>query len=187
VHKNLGTGQFEAKVAAVKVPPFELPLEEIRRSLQALRRPLRVAVLRARNPFNVGAIIRVAHSFLVQEVVLVGDEPFYERAAMGMDKYETIVQLPSDAALVEWARERSLPLMVFEREHARADLWRAEMPPASVMVFGSEADGVSPEIIAAADQVIGIPMYGINNSFPVSVAAGIAMAEWTRRHYGPPT
>jgi hypothetical protein len=26
-------------------------------------------------------------------------------------------------------------------------------------------------------------MYGINNSFPVTVAAGIAMAEWTRRHY----
>jgi tRNA G18 (ribose-2'-O)-methylase SpoU len=26
-------------------------------------------------------------------------------------------------------------------------------------------------------------MYGINHSFPVTVAAGIAMAEWTRRHY----
>jgi tRNA G18 (ribose-2'-O)-methylase SpoU len=26
-------------------------------------------------------------------------------------------------------------------------------------------------------------MYGINNSFPVTVAAGIAMAEWTRRHF----
>jgi hypothetical protein len=31
--------------------------------------------------------------------------------------------------------------------------------------------------------VVGIPMYGINHSFPVTVAAGIAMAEWTRRHY----
>jgi hypothetical protein len=26
-------------------------------------------------------------------------------------------------------------------------------------------------------------MYGINNSFPITVAAGIAMAEWTRRHF----
>jgi tRNA G18 (ribose-2'-O)-methylase SpoU len=26
-------------------------------------------------------------------------------------------------------------------------------------------------------------MYGINHSFPVTVAAGIAMAEWTRRYY----
>jgi tRNA G18 (ribose-2'-O)-methylase SpoU len=170
----------------VKVPPFELPLDEIRRDLQALRRPLRVAVLRSHNPFNVGAIIRVAHSFLVQEVILVGDEPFYERAAMGMDRYETLVLLPSEADLVAWARERSLPLVVFEREQARVDLWRAPMPEACVMVFGSEKEGVPASLIAAADQVVGIPMYGINNSFPVSVAAGIAMAEWTRRHFGPP-
>ena len=38
-------------------------------------------------------------------------------------------------------------------------------------------------LVAMADLVVGIPMYGINNSFPVTVAAGIAMAEWTRRHY----
>jgi tRNA G18 (ribose-2'-O)-methylase SpoU len=169
----------------VKVPPFELPLDEIRRSLQTIRRPLRVAVLRARNPFNVGAIIRVAHSFLVEELLLVGDEPFYERAAMGMEKYENVVCLPSDASLIAYARERSLPLVVFEREHARVDLWRADLPPACLMVFGSETTGVPPEVVAAADLVVAIPMYGINNSFPVTVAAGIAMAEWTRRHYGP--
>ena len=39
------------------------------------------------------------------------------------------------------------------------------------------------QILDAADQIVGIPMYGINHSFPVTVAAGIAMAEWTRRHY----
>ena len=51
------------------------------------------------------------------------------------------------------------------------------------MVFGSETAGVPETLIAAAKQVIAIPMYGINNSFPVTVAAGIAMAEWTRRHF----
>jgi tRNA G18 (ribose-2'-O)-methylase SpoU len=167
----------------VKVPPFELPLAEIRDSLRPLRRPLRVAVLRSKNPFNVGAIIRVAHSFLVQEVVLVGHESYYERAAMGMDRYENLVEIPSDAALIAWARERSLPIVAFEREHARVDLWRAPLPEACLMVFGSETEGVSEEILAAADTVVGIPMYGINNSFPVTVAAGIAMAEWTRRHF----
>jgi tRNA G18 (ribose-2'-O)-methylase SpoU len=169
----------------VKVPPFELPLEEIRRSLQAIRRPLRVAVLRSKNPFNVGAIIRVAHSFLVEELILVGDEPYYERAAMGMEKYENVLNLPDDPSLVAHARALGLPLIVFEREAATIDLWRAPLPAACLMVFGSEKDGVPPELIAAADQVVAIPMYGINNSFPVSVAAGIAMAEWTRRHYGP--
>ena len=71
----------------MKVPPFDMPLEEIRASLEKLRRPLSVAILRARNPFNVGAIIRVAHSFLVREILLVGDERFYERFYALIDRF----------------------------------------------------------------------------------------------------
>lgn len=167
----------------MKVPAFDLPLEEIRASLEKLRRPLSIAVLRARNPFNVGAIIRVAHSFLVREILLVGTEPYYERAAMGMDRYENIVSLETEADLVAHTRARGSKLIVFEKDDARVDLWHAELPDDCVMVFGSEAHGVPEEIVRAADQVVGIPMYGINHSFPVTVAAGIAMAEWTRRFY----
>jgi tRNA G18 (ribose-2'-O)-methylase SpoU len=167
----------------VKVPAFDIPLSDIRASLGAVRRPLRIAIMRARNPFNVGAIIRVAHSFLVQEILLIGNEKYYERAAMGMAKYENIVDLPDEAAFLELARARQWKLVVFEREVATADLWKAELPDECVMVFGSEAEGVPASILAAAHMVVAIPMYGINHSFPVTVAAGIAMAEWTRRFY----
>jgi tRNA G18 (ribose-2'-O)-methylase SpoU len=167
----------------MKVPSFDMSLDEVKASLEPLRRPLRVAILRAGNPFNVGAIIRVAHSFLVQDIVLVGDERFYQRAAMGMQRYENLVYLSDEAALLAWARERDLPMLVFEREHARVDLWHADLPEQCLMVFGSESTGVPESLIDQANVVVGIPMYGINNSFPVTVAAGIAMAEWTRRHY----
>ncbi|HVY40309.1 MAG TPA: TrmH family RNA methyltransferase [Polyangia bacterium] len=167
----------------MKVAPFELPVEEIRASLQALRRPLSVAILRARNPFNVGAIIRVAHSFLVREILLVGDERWYERGAMGMDRYENIVPLATEADLVARVRATGRKLVVFEKDAARVDLWHAELPDDCVMLFGSETAGVSETLLQAADLIVGIPMYGINHSFPVTVAAGIAMAEWTRRFY----
>jgi tRNA G18 (ribose-2'-O)-methylase SpoU len=51
-------------------------------------------------------------------------------------------------------------------------------------VVGNEDDGVGPEILAAASEVIAIPMYGLNHSYPMTVAAGIALAEWARRHAG---
>ncbi|MBN2573328.1 MAG: TrmH family RNA methyltransferase [Deltaproteobacteria bacterium] len=167
----------------MRVPGFEMPTGDVKASLEPLRRPLSIAILRARNPFNVGAIIRVAHSFLVKQVVLVGDEPFYQRAAMGMQRYENLVYLPDEDSLCAWTAERKLPMLVFEREHARTDLWHADLPEECLMVFGSETAGVPATLIAAADLVVAIPMYGINNSFPVTVAAGIAMAEWTRRHF----
>ena len=166
----------------MRVPPFELPLDEIRETLDELRRPMRVAVMRAKNPFNIGTIIRVAHSFLAAEIWLVGDEPFYKKAAMGMQRYENLVFLPDEDAFLEKARNDGLPVVAFEREHAQGGLWDVELPRSCVLLFGSEDDGLPPSLIEAADQVVAIPMFGINNSFPVSVAAGIGMAEWTRRH-----
>jgi tRNA G18 (ribose-2'-O)-methylase SpoU len=167
----------------MKVAPFDMPVEDIRASLEKLRRPLSIAVLRARNPFNVGAIIRVAHSFLVREIILVGEERWYERGAMGMDRYENIVQVATDADLIAHVRAKGSKLVVFEKDAAKIDLWHAELPEECVMVFGSEAHGVPEALVQAADLVVGIPMYGINHSFPVTVAAGIAMAEWTRRFF----
>ena len=101
---------------------------------------------------------------------------------MGMDRYENIVTVADERGLLEHVRGRKL--IVFEKEAARVDLWRADLPDDCVMLFGSETHGVSEEILRAADMVVGIPMYGINHSFPVTVAAGIAMAEWTRRYFG---
>jgi tRNA G18 (ribose-2'-O)-methylase SpoU len=91
----------------MKVPGFDMSLDEVKASLEPLRRPLSIAILRARNPFNVGAIIRVAHSFLVKQIVLVGDEPFYQRAAMGMQRYENVVYLPDEESLIPWSREHA--------------------------------------------------------------------------------
>ncbi|HEY2903267.1 MAG TPA: TrmH family RNA methyltransferase [Polyangia bacterium] len=167
----------------MKVEPFDLPLEEIRRNLESLRRPLRIAILRARNPFNVGAIIRVAHSFLVREIVLIGTEPYYQRASMGMERFENLVSIPTEADFLARARAQGGKLVVFEKESAKSNLWQTPLPDDCTMVFGSEVEGVSDAIVAAADLVVAIPMYGINHSFPVTVAAGIAMAEWTRQHY----
>jgi tRNA G18 (ribose-2'-O)-methylase SpoU len=119
----------------------------------------------------------------VREIVLVGSERYYERGAMGMDRYENIVCVADEAALIAHVRAGGGKLVVFEKDAARVDLWHAELPAECTMVFGSETAGVPDEIVRAADMVVGIPMYGINHSFPVTVAAGIAMAEWTRRYY----
>ncbi len=165
------------------VPPFDLPRDEIRGELDRLRHPFRIAVDRAKNPFNIGSIVRTAHSFLAREIILIGSEPWYERAAMGMQRYENIVELPGEAEFLELARKEGWPIVAFEKDHATAGLWEAPLPDDAVLVFGNEDDGCSAGILEAAAEVVAIPMYGINHSYPISIAAGIAMAEWARRYY----
>jgi tRNA G18 (ribose-2'-O)-methylase SpoU len=168
------------------VPPFDLSTAEIKRELDRLRTPLRIAVQRSKNPFNVGAIIRVAHSFLVREIILIGEEPYYERASMGMEKYENITRVADETIFLERARDERLRLIAIEKDHPRVHgLWDYAFPEQGcVLVFGSENEGVSAELLRAAEAVVAIPMFGINHSYPVSVAAGIAMAEWSRRYWG---
>jgi tRNA G18 (ribose-2'-O)-methylase SpoU len=165
------------------VPPFEMPRSEMKEELSRIRHPFRVAIDRAKNPFNIGAIVRTAHSFMAKEIILIGTEPWYERAAMGMQHYENIVELPTERTFLDAAEQEAWRLVAFEKDHAQVGLWEAELPEDAVLVFGNEDNGCSPGILEAAEQVVGIPMFGINHSYPISIAAGIGMAEWTRRYY----
>lgn len=163
----------------MKIPPFGLSTEEIRAELATIRNDFSIAVCRAKNPFNIGAMIRVSHSFLVKEIFLIGTEPFYERAAMGMQKYETIVECADERDFLDATRGR--PLIGVERDYARRTLWDAPMPKDLVFVFGSEDDGIPAAILEACSDVVAIPMYGINHSYPVAVACGMVLCEWARR------
>ncbi len=168
------------------VPPFDMPTAEIKRELDRLRTPLRIAVQRSKNPFNVGAIIRVAHSFLVREIILIGDQPYYERASMGMEKYENVTCIADEAEFLGRVEREQLRVVAIERDFPRVrGLWEYEFPEQDcLLLFGSENEGVSRGLLARADAVVAIPMFGINHSYPVSVAAGIVMAEWSRRYWG---
>jgi len=73
------------------------------------------------------------------------------------------------------------PLMGIERDHAKQSLWEAEFPRDVVFLFGSENDGIPDSLLEACDNVVAIPMYGINHSYPVAMTAGMVMCEWARR------
>lgn len=164
-------------------PPLDMPADEVRRTLAPLRNDFSVALYTAENPFAIGAIIRVAHSFLAREIILVGDAPYYEKASMGMEKYETIVRVSSDAELMRHLGSR--PLWCVEKEAATVSVSSvARFPPNVVFLFGSERFGIPSHILERAEVTVGIPIYGINNSLPLVVAAGIVMHEWARRRYG---
>lgn len=164
-------------------PPILDSPDAVRDALAPLRNDFSVAVNSCGNAFAVGAIIRVAHSFLAREIIIIGDAPYYPKASMGMEKYETITRLTNDAAFFDHVEGR--PVWAVEKDSARRSLYGpAGFPPHVVFVFGSERDGLSPDFLERADEIVGIPMYGVNHSFPVAVAAGIVMGEWARRRYG---
>jgi tRNA G18 (ribose-2'-O)-methylase SpoU len=164
------------------VPPLDATPEAVREALAPLRHDFSVAIRSFGNAFAVGAVIRVAHSFLAREIFVIGNEPYYPKASMGMEKYETLIRVPGDDAFFEAVRGR--PVWAIEKDHARRSLHAVlGFPRHVVLAFGSEREGLPRTFVDRADDVIGIPMYGVNHSFPVAVAAGIVMHEWVRRRH----
>lgn len=163
-------------------PPLDATADEVRALLAPLRNDFSVALYAADNAFAVGAIIRVAHSFLAREIVIIGEEPHYEKASMGMEKYETITRVTDDDAF--FAHVAGRPLWCVEKDHATTSLYAVpRFPRDVVLLFGSERSGIPEPMIRRADAVVGIPIYGVNHSLPLAVAAGITMSEWARRRY----
>lgn len=163
--------------------PLDASPEEVRALLQPLRNRVSVALCTLGNAFSVGAIIRVAHSYLVREIILIGDAPHYEKASMGMEKYETIVRVADESSFFAHAAAR--PIVCIEKEPATRNLYEPDVfPEDAILVFGSERFGTPKAILDAAAHVVAVPMYGVNHSLPVAVCAGIVLSEWARRHYG---
>jgi tRNA G18 (ribose-2'-O)-methylase SpoU len=163
-------------------PPIPYAPAQVREALAPLRNDFSIALWAPGNAFAVGAVVRVAHSYLAKEIFVVGVGGWYPKASMGMHKYEDVVRVADGAALLEATAGR--PVWVIEKEGARRSLHDVTSFPAGVvLVFGSERSGVPDEVLGRANDVIGIPIYGVNNSLPLAVAAGIVMNEWARRKY----
>jgi tRNA G18 (ribose-2'-O)-methylase SpoU len=170
------------------VPPLDASPEEVRDALAPLRGDFSVAVYAAGNAFALGAIVRVAHNFLAREIVVIGDDAgeqrpgWYEKAAMGMEKFEAIVRAPNEAAFFAHAGAR--PVWALEKDAARRSITSVdEFPRDVIFLLGSERFGVPREILAKCNEVVGIPIYGVNHSLPLAVAAGIVMHEHARRRF----
>ena len=162
--------------------PLHADAEEVRATLAPLRNRFSVALFASGNAFAAGAVIRVAHSFLAREVLLIGQAPLYEKASMGMEKYETVRRFDGEEDFLAHVGER--PIWALEKERAQVALPAVTtFPPDVVLLFGSERDGLPESLLARAHRVIGIPLYGVNHSLPLAVAAGIVLHEWARRHY----
>ena len=62
----------------------------------------------------------------------------------------------------------------------RETLFKEDLPPRSVIVVGAEGEGLGTAVTKACDDIRFIPMLGATGSLNASVAASLAMFEWSR-------
>ena len=146
----------------------------------------RVAVLEGLNDFeNLGALFRNAAAFGVEAVLLDATcaDPLYRRSVRVSIGH--VLRVPFAVLPGRWPDEldrikrHGLRLLAMTPHDSADDLRAIAVPPRWAMLLGAEGPGLSDTALAAADQLVRIPMAGDVDSLNVATAAAVAFAHLT--------
>jgi TrmH RNA methyltransferase len=133
-----------------------------------------------KNPHNLGAILRVCAHFGVPFCLRAGATPPLSpavlRTAEGGAEHTDVVDAGDGVALLEALQGRGFALLATS-SHATLALGGAALPRKSVVLFGSEGEGLSPALTRLADDVVAIPGSGALESLNVACASSILLWE----------
>jgi len=153
--------------------------EQVFDELSKKRQNLEIAIENVEHDFNIGSIVRTANSFNVKKVHIIGRKKYNRRGAMCTDKYLEIVH---HASIEEFlASQQGREIVAIENNVAAAPLHEKKFKDNTTLVFGSENNGITDELLEKAHDVRYIESFGSTRSVNVGAAAAIAMYEWTRQ------
>ncbi len=159
-----------------------MPNEEVVADLDKSRTSLEIAIENLSHDFNIGTIVRNANAFNVSKVHILGKRKYNRRGAMVTDKYLHIDHFENVADFVADAHERGKIVVAIDNNRPESKpLQGAEIQPNSILVFGSESDGISQELLVLADCCYYIEQLGSTRSINVGCASAVALYEFTRR------
>ncbi|RMH02356.1 MAG: TrmH family RNA methyltransferase [Planctomycetota bacterium] len=170
------------------MPEHEAP-RRLRRAEAVLRRRSRrilLVVEACASDHNFQAVLRTAEGFGVQHVWLVDDplDPRTTRRGIsnavtkGTHRWLSLRRFPDTAACLRALSEEGRELWASQLAADAEQLLPGRVPPIPprlALAVGSEARGVSPELLAAARRRVCLPMWGFTDSFNLSVATGLLL------------
>ena len=167
--------KFHSGTMAVARRPRSQTLDDVLRDKQ---RALIVVCPEIANTENLGSMIRIAAAFGA-DAMLIGErscDPFFRqsvRVSMGAVFKLPIVRSTNIVDDLRSLRDRGVELIATVLDESAEALNDVTTPARVAVLFGNEAQGLSPEHVALCDRRVTIPMKLGTDSLNVAVAAGV--------------
>ncbi len=138
------------------------------------------------DPYNLGALIRCAegcgaHGLIIPRRRAVGLTALVAKSSAGAMEHMAVAKVANIHQTVLDLQKAGV--WVYAAEAGGAAHYDTDFSGPCALVMGSEGEGVSRVVKDACDGIVSIPMYGHVNSFNVSTAAAVILAEIARRHH----
>lgn len=154
------------------------------------RAPLRLALYQPDIPQNTGTMIRMAACLgvavdIVEPAAFDVSERNFRRSGMDYLERAAVSRHISFATFDRWRRDAGYRLILAETDGPTRHLDFA-FAPGDIVMLGRESAGVAPEVYAAADAVVHVPMRPGLRSLNVAIAGALVLGEALRQIGGFP-
>ncbi len=129
---------------------------------------------------NAAAIVRSVEACGFHHVIALEEENVFNpnlKVTKGAETWVQVEKMSNNLDSLKEIKNRGYKILAVSPEKNATMLPDYEVKEPIALVFGTELEGVSDEILDFADETLAIPMYGFTKSFNVSVAAAICMYE----------
>ena len=129
---------------------------------------------------NAAAIVRSVEACGFHHVVALEEENVFNpnlKVTKGAETWVQVEKMPNNLDSLKEIKSRGYRILAVSPEKNATMQPDYEVKEPIALVFGTELEGVSDEILDFADETLAIPMFGFTKSFNVSVAAAICMYE----------
>ena len=148
------------------------------------KNPIYIILDNVLDTYNVGAIFRLADAVAAEKIILCGqtETPPHTRikkASINTTEWVTWEYAETAASAIQNLKFRiqNIKIIAIEQSSKSIPYDKATYSFPVALVVGHESNGVSQEVLEMADQIVEIPMWGVNKSLNVMVSLGIVLYE----------
>ena len=147
--------------------------------------PLIVVCDELSDPHNLGAVIRTAeaagaHGVIIPKRRSAGLTAIVAKTSAGAVSHVPVARVPNLTALLKELKEEGLWVYGTAAE-GTPSLYNADLKGPTVIIIGSEGDGMGRLVREQCDFLVSIPMRGKVNSLNASAAAAVVLYEAVRQ------
>lgn len=130
---------------------------------------------------NLSAVLRTCDAVGIFQMHIVAAPTqktgIWKRSAGGSARWVRTVRHPDTLTAIEAVQADGMAIYAAHLSDQAVDYRAVDYTRPCAIVLGAERDGVSAEVLGACNAQISIPMFGMVESFNVSVAAALILAE----------
>ncbi|MGC4039287.1 MAG: RNA methyltransferase [Flavobacterium sp.] len=133
---------------------------------------------------NTSAVMRSCEVFGIQQINIVEQrfgKNIDKEIAMGAQKWVDINKFENISNCIETLKNQGYQIIATTPHNDSCLLHEFDVTKKSALFFGTEKEGLSPEVMSKADGFLKIPMVGFTESLNISVSAAIIIQDITTR------